>query len=132
MNANMLRWIGVHWRSFACIPILFRGAVLPFSLPLFLLQQPLNIPVEIALEQAVLHDAVFLELALGVGPGDFRRDLAGVLQNLAIPEPEKAARVALPNLPSSWESCRMACIFRHVQVGVHDAAASDCNSSSVR
>ena len=46
-----------------------------FTLSLDLLDHP----VKIALEQTILHDAVLLEFAFSVDPGDFRRDLADIL-----------------------------------------------------
>ena len=46
-------------------------------------------PVEITLEQPVLHDAIFLEFAFGMGLGDFRRDLAGTREGKSLCTPKK-------------------------------------------
>jgi hypothetical protein len=51
---------------------------------LTLLRQFLDHLVEVRLEKPILHDAVFLKLALRVRPCDFRSDLAGVLRNLPV------------------------------------------------
>ncbi len=58
----------------------------------------LDHPVEIALEQRILHDAVFLELTFGVRHGDFGRHLASILKHLAIGCLDEAVEAHFPIL----------------------------------
>ena len=46
--------------------------------------KPLEQAIKIAFEQAVLHDAVFLELTFRMGLGDFCRHFSSVPQDLAV------------------------------------------------
>ncbi|WP_460431449.1 hypothetical protein, partial [Azotobacter salinestris] len=46
-------------------------------------------PVEVALKQAVLHDAVLFELALGMSLGHLGGHLARTLQDVALGELQK-------------------------------------------
>ena len=77
-------------------------------------------PVEIALKQAVLHDAVFLEFDFGVRLGDFSRHLASILQNFPIPQFKKAAQALFPILHGHRDFVH-GLQFGHVQIGLHDA-----------
>jgi hypothetical protein len=46
--------------------------------------------VEVGFKQAILHEAVFLKFAFGVGLGDFGGDFAGILQDFAVGRGNKA------------------------------------------
>lgn len=50
------------------------------------LQDFLDVAVKVGLEQPILHDAVFLKLALREGLGDLLADLAGVIQDVPLVE----------------------------------------------
>ena len=74
--------------------------------------------IEVALEEAVLHDAVLLELALGVRPGDLGCHFARVLQYLAIGCSEEAVQPRLPVLHGHGELAERH-VLGNVEVGVH-------------
>jgi len=79
-------------------------------------QRFFHLAVKVRFKQPVLHDAVFLKFAFGVGLGDFGGDLAGILQNFAVGGGNEAIQAGFPvlhghgNLPQRH-------VFRHVEIG---------------
>ena len=61
----------------------------------------LHHPVEVAFKQPVLNDSVIFELAFGMSLGNFRTDLAAVLQDVALSEIQKGIQPLMANSRST-------------------------------
>ena len=73
-------------------------------------------PVKITLKQPVLHDAIFFELALGVGFGNFSSYLSRILQYFPVSGLNESIQTGFPVLHSHWDFA-LRHVLGYMQIG---------------
>lgn len=83
-------------------------------------RQFFDLGIEVADVEAVLDGTVFLELAFGVGLGDFGGDFASILQDFPVSGGNEAVQAGFPVLHGHGD-LPQGHIFGHVEVGGNEA-----------